>query len=185
MEKKKGSEFEREICKLLTVWVSGKVKPYIFWRSPSSGALATIASALDASGDIIALRPEGKFLTDRFSLELKNGYPDAQFEKHFKDTKNNIIEDFWKQCLRDAKKSNKWGMLIFKKKGCQPIVGVESLVNLMFLTKKISLRNLSLDFEKDIPSITFFDFKQFFEKVTPEIIKGIPLIEVEKNEKDI
>ena len=40
--KAKGSAFEREVCKMLNVWLTGKEKPYVFWRSPSSGALATI-----------------------------------------------------------------------------------------------------------------------------------------------
>ncbi len=182
--KAKGSEFEREICKYLSVWINGIEKPYIFWRSPSSGALATIAESMDASGDIIALRPEGKFLTDRFSLELKNGYPDADFEKHFKDTKNNTIEDFWKQCTRDARKVKKWSMLIFKKKGCQTIIGIESLISLLYF-KDINLKSITLTFDKkdNLPSIIFYDFKQFFNTVTPKMIENISIIEEEKNEK--
>jgi len=171
--KRKGSNFEREIAKTLSVWVNGESKPYVFWRSPSSGSLATIAESMDASGDLIALRPEGKFLTDRFSIELKTGYEDVDFMKHFKDNKNNIIEDFWKQCIRDARKANKYGMLIFRKKGYQPIIGIELIVNSLIKEVCNLPKSLVLLFENDTPAIVFYDFNQFFEKVKPEMIQTI------------
>lgn len=171
--KAKGSNFEREIAKSLSIWINGAEKPYVFWRSPSSGSLATIAESMDASGDLIALRPEGRFLTDRYSIEMKTGYPDADFHKHFKNNKNNIIEDFWKQCTRDAIKAKKWAMLIFRKKGYQPIIGVEKA---SISSTKISITaSLTLCFECDLPEIIFYDFKKFVEAVTPEIIEHVSL----------
>lgn len=162
--KAKGSAWEREIAKALTMWVTGKEKPYVFWRSPSSGALATISQSLDTSGDIIAIRPEGKFLTDIYSIEAKNGYPAASFDKHLKKTKNNDIESFWKQCVSDAEKAGKMPMLIFKKKGCQPIVGIIADVGNL---KYISLKFITL------PTVRFYDFYNFLESVKPENIGSI------------
>lgn len=173
--KSKGSSYEREVAKVLTIWVNGIERPYCFWRSPSSGALQTIADSMDASGDLIALRPEGKFMMDRFSVELKTGYPDSDFMKHFKDNKNNTIEDFWKQCVRDARKAKRWAMLIFKKKGYQSIIGIEPAI-VSTLKEMANLpKSLRLSFECDLPDVVFFDFKQFFDIVKPKMIESISL----------
>ena len=32
----KGGDFEREIAKTLTVWLTGKEKPYMYWRMPEA-----------------------------------------------------------------------------------------------------------------------------------------------------
>lgn len=171
--KAKGSGWEREIAKFFTIWVTGSDKPYCYWRSPSSGALATIAHADSVSGDIIAIRPEGEFLTNIFSIEAKVGYPKADFFQHFKDVKSDIIKDFWIQCIGDAEKSDKYGMLIFKKKGLKPIVGIDDDIKI-FLDEHISLpKSLSLVYDDGTPKINFYDMTQFFNVVTPQIIKMI------------
>ena len=168
-----GSSFERDIAKYLTKWVSGTVKPYIYWRSPGSGSLATISDALDVSGDIMCLRLEGKFLTDRFSIECKSGYPHANFHQHLKNTKNFQIKDFWIQCIHDATKANKQPLLIFKKKGLQPIVGIDCKLRTI-LKKQIKLpESITLRFD-DLTSVTFYDMIEFFNIVTPEIIEDLP-----------
>lgn len=70
--KAKGNAGERLVCKILTKFVSGQEKPYAFWRSANSGGLATVLGMHDdLSGDIIALRDEGKPITNNFSLEIK------------------------------------------------------------------------------------------------------------------
>ena len=170
--KAKGSSWEREVAKFLTKWVTGKEKPYVFWRSPSSGALQTISEALDASGDIIALRDEGKFLTNMFSIELKTGYPQASFDKHLKDTKNNDIKGFWDQCLKDALKAKKRPMLIFRKKGLQPIVGIDPAIN-HFLGEHVDLLySVTLGFGDETPRVIFYDMNLFFQ-IRPEVFINI------------
>jgi hypothetical protein len=69
--KAKGSGWEREIAKFFTIWVTGNEKPYCYWRTPSSGALNTISNADSVSGDIVSIRPEGKFLTKSFTIDVK------------------------------------------------------------------------------------------------------------------
>ena len=174
--KAKGSGFEREIAKTLSIWVNGTPKPYVFWRSPSSGALATIAESMDASGDLIALRPEGKFLTDRFSIELKTGYEDVDLLKIFKSNKNNTLESFWNQCIRDAKKSNKYGMLIFRKKGYNVIVGIENIIVLMLKKQKIELpKSIIINFNNDLPDMTIYSMDDFFNCIKTENIKKLDI----------
>ena len=38
----KGGDNERNVSKFLTKWLTGKEKPYMFWRQDASGGLATV-----------------------------------------------------------------------------------------------------------------------------------------------
>lgn len=170
----KGGSFEREIAKYLTKWLMGKEKPYVYWRTPSSGGMATISEAnKEISGDIIALRIEGAFFTDRFSVELKTGYPKASFHQHLKDNKNFEIENFWKQCLRDAGRADKYPMLMYRKLGFPIILGIDETVREKLLYSVKLPKRLVLCFESEIPDVNFYDMESFFKIVTPEIIKKI------------
>jgi hypothetical protein len=169
----KGGDFEREVSKTLTVWLTGKEKPYKYWRMPGSGGLATIhEECADLSGDIRSLSRDGDFLTDAFSIECKTGYPKTSFWQHFKHLKGFHIKLFWKQAVEDALKPRKRPMLIYRKKGKQIIIGVcrtdkKHLENLSEGLR--TLAYISMRFELDeLPEIVFYDFKEFFAAVTPE-----------------
>lgn len=75
--KAKGSEFERQVCKRLSLWVSGMTREDVFWRSSMSGGRATLArrrrkKALETqTGDISAIHPLGQPLLDLFIIECK------------------------------------------------------------------------------------------------------------------
>jgi len=170
----KGGEFERKIAKYLTIWLSGKEKPYIYWRMPGSGSLATISEAnKELSGDIHALRLEGAFFTDRFSVEVKNGYPKANFHQHLKNIKNFEIKDFWLQCLEAAQKAGKHGMLVWKKKGLKEIVGISPNTAKLLQPR---LKNVVLVFNDGTTPIRFYDMIDFFVEITPDRIRGIPCL---------
>lgn len=173
----KGGNFERDVCKYLSKWLTGSEKPYQYWRMPGSGSLCTIHEEMEhMSGDIRAITKEAKFLTECFSIECKTGYPKTSFWQHFNNPKINNIRDFWIQCIRDADKSNKNPMLIYRKKGKKSIVGV--CCNMEYeIYKHIepNMNTITLDFsnELNIRSVTFFDMNQFFETVTPDLMKKI------------
>ena len=174
----KGGDFERDVSKELTSWLTGKPKPYKYWRMPGSGGLATIHEEnVDLSGDIRALAPDAEFLTDYFSIECKNGYPKTSFWQHFKNIKNFNIRDFWIQCMDDAKKGDKAGMLIYRKKGQKHIVGIEEEVSwtLSCINEKLcELPSIVMTWECDyLPSVEFFSFENFFNIITPENIKEL------------
>lgn len=75
----KGSSFEREICKRLSLaWTDGE-RDDVFWRTSGSGARATCRfgrgkATANQYGDICATDPVGVPLTDCFVFELKCGY---------------------------------------------------------------------------------------------------------------
>lgn len=172
----KGGDFEREVSKILTIWLTGQEKPYKYWRMPGSGGLATIhEECADLSGDIRSLSRDGEFLTDVFNIECKTGYPKTSFWQHFKHLKNFHIKEFWRQCVSDALKPKKRPMLIYRKKGKQIIIGVCRTDKKHLETYSDGLRTLpyiSMKFEFDeLPEIVFYDFKEFFDTVTPEQIE--------------
>jgi len=71
--KQKGGEYERQVCKLLSLWVSGGQHVDLYWRSAMSGGRATRANgAVRQSGDITAVAPEGHVLTDHCFIECKH-----------------------------------------------------------------------------------------------------------------
>lgn len=167
----KGGDWEREFSKYLTVWLTGSPKPYHFWRAPSSGSMLTLGNTDDMSGDIVYIKPEGKFLLDVFSIELKNGYPQSNFHKFIKGAKKDEITAFWNQCCRDAFKANKDPMLVYKKKGCPALVGIsESMLNSLLQLK--SLKFISINTIID-PVVYFFDMDEFFEMIKPDDIRNI------------
>ncbi len=82
----KGSSYEREIAKQLSVWWSTglglKERTDIFWRSSQSGGRATqrAKSGLTTHGsygDLTALDPIGAPFIQFFCVELKRGYSDC------------------------------------------------------------------------------------------------------------
>lgn len=172
----KGGDFEREISKALSKWLTGSEKPYKFWRMPGSGGLATIhEECSNLSGDIRALSADAEFFTDCFSIECKTGYPKTDFWQHFKHIKTFDLKNFWKQCIEDAYKSGKRPLLIYRKKGKQVIVGI-------CMADKVALESIQSDLKSlacisvrfdlaEFPEVTFYNFTEFFNLVTPVYIK--------------
>lgn len=79
----KGSSFERDICRQLSVWWTGDPDTHdIFWRTSQSGGRATSRAKAGKRnkhhcGDIAAIDPSGARFTNLVTPELKRGYPKA------------------------------------------------------------------------------------------------------------
>lgn len=74
--KAKGSQFERDMAKKLSLWLSDGERDDLLWRSHSSGGRATQRqnAGLDTEGqhgDLTSTSDLGKKLIDRYSIELK------------------------------------------------------------------------------------------------------------------
>jgi hypothetical protein len=110
--KQKGSGFERDICKALSLWVSKGEKVDLYWRSAMSGGRATIAKgAVRQAGDITAVAPEGHILTDVLYMELKF-LKDISLDGLLKGN-GNLLAIWLKTCV-EATKYQKTPVLIFK-----------------------------------------------------------------------
>jgi len=170
----KGSAFERSISKFLSKWVQGTEQPFLFWRQISSGGLLKIyaeAAGKNLAGDIHSIHPKGEFLTDRFSLELKNGYPGSSFDKHLKYNSSDGILAFWTQCCEDAITTSKRPMLIYRKKGMAPWVAIDSATYKLFEKELLKFRFVHLKWPSAVyKEAYFFDMEEFFENITPDLI---------------
>lgn len=75
--KGKGSAFEREVCKKLSVWWTGDENGDCFWRSAMSGGRSTVTGTSTGAGDIVGTTGRGDELVQCVTFELKRGYPNA------------------------------------------------------------------------------------------------------------
>jgi hypothetical protein len=100
--KNKGAEYERKIAKALGSWWGEQ-----FQRTPASGGLQWKKDNR-VTGDIVT-PPESVF---PFTIECKKreGWSLEQFLKNTGE-----MEEWWTQCIRDAKKIDKKPMVIFSK----------------------------------------------------------------------
>lgn len=114
--KAKGNQFERDICRKISLWwTQGKHDDW-FWRTATSGGRATVRSKAGKdthghNGDITATHPQAMILTKLVTMELKCGYSkhlitdlvdrragSAQWLEFFKqaiDAANNAKSPYW------------------------------------------------------------------------------------------
>jgi len=95
----KGAAYEREVCRLLSLWWSGEERDDLFWRSANSGAMAKTRSKVGKNtfgqyGDVQATDPEGQPLLDVFTIELKRGYNHTSFADML-DKREKAAEQLW------------------------------------------------------------------------------------------
>jgi len=134
--KTKGSSFEREIAKLLSLWFSKGKRDDCFYRTQSSGGRFTSRKKkeLDTylqSGDITSTDSFGEPLSKSWSMEIKSGYGRKQNEKiilfdtlDFLDSrqKEPVLQKMWAQCTRDAELTNRTPVLIFRRNNRTPCI---------------------------------------------------------------
>lgn len=84
----KGSEYEREMCKLLSMWWTGEARDDVFWRSSGSGGRAKArgragVATMGQHGDVSATDPIGQPLIDLLTIEIKRGYSEYTVQDMF------------------------------------------------------------------------------------------------------
>jgi hypothetical protein len=119
--KQKGGEYERSICKQLSLWVSKGKDVDLYWRAAISGGRATVQKGkVRQSGDITAVAPEAHVLTDKLYIECKF-YKNLSIDCFIKG-KGTLI-DFWKVAVKESSKYNKIPVLIFKQNNWPTMFG--------------------------------------------------------------
>ena len=165
--KNKGSAFERDVCRLLTQWITGSLRPEIFWRSASSGAQHTQMRKQGKEsrmpGDIMANGSEGSWLTDAYVIECKF-YADFSWDAIFKN-QGKILE-WWKQVTRDAEESGKKPMLIFKKNNYPIYMAVDGTDDIIG-----NIGSPQLFINSMIGRLKLILFKQFLDWTDPKTLK--------------
>jgi len=113
--KQKGSQFEREICVLLSKWVSAGAREDLFWRAAMSGGRATVGKRKGAdlaahAGDISATHEDGHALTNTWYIECKR-YADLNYAG-FMLKNAGPLATFWRETCEHAASFDKLPMLI-------------------------------------------------------------------------
>jgi len=120
---KKGSSFERDICRDLSLWWTAGRNKNVFWRTSQSGGRATThakngAFLKNSFGDIGYIDDVGKPFIDSFLLELKRGYPNIN-ALDFVDNESKkkiLLKEWWYKAECEREKAEKLkSAIIFKK----------------------------------------------------------------------
>ena len=134
---KKGSKFERDICKSLSLWFSHGKRDDIFWRTAGSGARATVRMkqgkmTADSAGDICAIHPSAKKFTRLCIFELKRGYSAKNRNRGISlltivdkltREKDPILVEWYKKLEKELKQHDrKFGFIIFQRDRKNPCI---------------------------------------------------------------
>jgi len=124
----KGSSFEREVCKQLSLWWTKGEREDIFWRTAGSGARATTRAKSGKTtarsyGDVIAIDPIGDPLIKEVTIEIKRGYNgnkssgiDPLYNLDGKG--DDLLLGFWSKLLGMAQEIGTEPWLIFQRDRC-------------------------------------------------------------------
>lgn len=121
--KSKGSAFEREIARILSLWWSKGERDDVFARTMSSGAWGTQRAkagkkTFGQHGDLQAIDPIGQPFISACCIELKIGYGKWCILDAFdraRGTNPQTFESFLIQAQCSAEKTGAMPMLIFKR----------------------------------------------------------------------
>lgn len=122
--KRKGSKFERSICRELSRWITKGVREDVFWRSSISGGRATVALRkgikVRQAGDICAVAEEGNAFCDQWFIECKH-LKSLKLDSFLIQNTGRLAK-IWKKVLKQAKEHNRDPMLIAQQNGWPPLV---------------------------------------------------------------
>jgi len=157
----KGSAFERDICKQLSLWWSKGENDDIFWRTPGSGARATVRNKKNKESmgfsDIQATDPIGQPLIDLCSIELKRGYSKTTFADvidKLDKSKEQLFESFVKQATSDGNLSGCFSWtLITKRDRRKPLI-----FTTLYLYEH--LKSVGCDFSETTHTFLYFKSKE-------------------------
>jgi hypothetical protein len=112
--KQKGASFEREVCVLLSKWVTNGVREDVFWRSAMSGGRATVGHKRGKQhstqvGDISCIHPSGHRFCEAFAPECKF-YANLDYQGLL--TGKGKLLAFWTEIRLQAKRYNKHPFLV-------------------------------------------------------------------------
>ena len=169
---KKGTPFEREICKELSSWWTGGKRDDVFWRSATSGARATVRfrkgkRTAGGCGDICALDPIGEPLLDVMTIEVKRGYSRFTIFDLI-DRSPSVGPQRWEQWIEQAERESQengsfaWA-IIFKRDFRQAMICLPYR-----LARELEVKRL-LRYE----GFVFLTFRSFLESVKPSAIKHL------------
>ena len=181
--KNKGNQFEIQICKKLSLYLTSKERDDLFWRSSNSGGRQTTRmkkgiETHNQSGDITATHPDGEMFMSVFTVECKN-YTNINLFSLITGTEGNTIVGWWKVHLDKSREVNRHPLLIIKQNN-KPILWIcdrriSSRMNAYFNIEPKLISKIS-----NLEKMHIFDFEEVMT-TDPEAFKLL-LNEMVKNE---
>jgi len=129
----KGQDFERKICKVLSLWWTDNERDDVFWRTSQSGGRATTRQksgkrTAGSYGDMGATHESGKEFERTFIIEFKKGYNKDVGALIMIDgrQKEPILLSWWKKNEKIRLESGRsYGLLIFQRDRKHPCILME------------------------------------------------------------
>lgn len=180
----KGSAFEREISKKLSLWWTEGERDDVFWRTSQSGGRATTRfksgkSTAGSGGDLTFIDEIGKPLIDYFLIELKRGYTKDIDVLSVIDNGSNkkppTLLQFWEQAERDRELNNRAKSLVIFKRDKHQICVMSSFALFFDLARYLGFyEGVYVDFvDVDFDRYRIITLDNFLEYVPPSMIKRL------------
>lgn len=120
----KGSDYERELCNILSLWWSEGRRDDIFWRAAGSGNRAKVRGRVGRNtagqhGDICATDPSGAILIDLFTIEIKRGYSANTIQDIIDKPEKagvQVWDEFFDQVLESWEQSGSYSWLLINRR---------------------------------------------------------------------
>lgn len=181
----KGSGFEREFSKQLSLWWTHGERDDVFWRSQNSGGRATIRKSAGRStfmqaGDIAAIDPDGLPLLKAITFELKRGYSNTTVAEVF-DKRTTQKDTHWEKFIIQAinshrlNKSYAW-MLVTKRDRRYPLVWYPGRLDQSLF--RLGCPRGQIQYQYRTGLICGTTLKEFFSNVSREDI--LDLLEIQR-----
>ena len=122
--KRKGGEFERKVCKDLSLWWTSGARDDVFWRTHNSGGRASVRKirgkhTAGQFGDICSTDPCSECFTKVLTVETKIGYGRASIADLLEktdDSAEQIYEKWIKQAVLEQRSAGVFAWLLIHKK---------------------------------------------------------------------
>ncbi len=166
--KEKGSDFERQVSKMLSTWWSGGSRDDLFWRNPAVSASRTKSRVESQHGDMHSISEEGAWFSRNVNVECKC-YRDLDLLEIVDKPKKKVklIFQHWEQCKRDAKASDRAPLLISKRNFGQPFVVCHVVLAQRLRVDYIMLR------DRQGELVAVFSSEVLFTNTPPEFRRAI------------
>lgn len=187
--KPKGNGYEREVCRLLSMWWSDGTDDNVFWRSASSGGRATQRGKKGKNttghyGDISATDHVGAPFLKAITLEIKRGYSTSSIQDLIDKREGAATQEYEKWILQ-AQVSRKlsgayaWGIILRRNQRQALITFPSVLIREIHKAQgKVIPRivpTASVEFIAEVGeeemNITVMLLESFFMYITPEMVK--------------
>lgn len=127
--KQKGSNFERLVCRELSLWVTRGQRDDVFWRSATSGGRATIGLSqgiirASQAGDLSPIAAAGEALLNHVVVECKHYKELDLFSGIVNDTGK--LYKFWNDLITHSFRFGRQPMLIARQNNMPTVVLLKS-----------------------------------------------------------